>query len=309
MVNRGPHSFCPKMLWRGEIVVEKLEFSWFLTFLILPSCLFSALWPNGFLINLFCPLYRQPSSWFTSPMNLSLSPCSLTLPLRFHLAQESSQNKQKVNEDCQPTSAWTGGGLGGSKAWSKREKKKSVLLSPYRCASQKVGTVMSVSIYLRNQLCVNGVSRLTSGFSTVNKNNLHQRLQAGSNEKRMWVYFRKCWGQGSHFIYLQYLLIFIYGRVVEDILVCVFSSWNPTSKTGFDALKRNVVNIISLPSLRSQWLVRGVINGDKEAHVRRARFHLPCKSPMASSFLGWRPSVAEPVMVTKAVSSKSHRSL
>ena len=37
-------------------------------------------------------------------------------------------------------------------------------------------------IYLRNKLCVNWESHLTSGFSTVNKNNLNLRLQGGSRK-------------------------------------------------------------------------------------------------------------------------------
>lgn len=37
-------------------------------------------------------------------------------------------------------------------------------------------------IYLRNKLCVNWESHLTSGFSTVNKNNLNLHLQGGSRK-------------------------------------------------------------------------------------------------------------------------------
>ena len=37
-------------------------------------------------------------------------------------------------------------------------------------------------IYLRSKLCVNWESHLTSGFSTVNKNNLILRLQGGSRK-------------------------------------------------------------------------------------------------------------------------------
>lgn len=76
------------------------------------------------------------------------------------------------------------GGREAMKCEAKEKKKKSsVLLSSF--ATYDPGPAVSVYIYLRNKLCVNRESHLTSGFSTVNKNNLNLRLQGGSTEKSM----------------------------------------------------------------------------------------------------------------------------
>lgn len=48
---------------------------------------------------------------------------------------------------------------------------------PLCAVSQNVGPAVSMYIYLRNKLCVNGLSLLTSGFSTINTNNPNPRPQ------------------------------------------------------------------------------------------------------------------------------------
>ena len=71
-------SFCLKMIWKRKLVIWRIWsfLSW--SPLLLP--IFCALWPKRFLINLFCSLYWQSTSWFMPPMILSSSPCFLILP-------------------------------------------------------------------------------------------------------------------------------------------------------------------------------------------------------------------------------------
>lgn len=179
------------MIRKRKLVIWQL---WsFLSWSPLLPPVFCAFWPKRFLINLFCPAYWQSTSWFMPSMILSSSLCLSCPEVNFYSRVFSKQVERKWGWSTYLKLDQEGVG----KQWNvKRKRRKKIVCFTFLFCHiwQDSGPAVSVYIYLRNKLCVNRESHLTSGFSTVNKNNLNLRLQGGSIEKSMWKYFRKCEG-------------------------------------------------------------------------------------------------------------------